>query len=139
MTESTTSPDTSSSPSADPSAADPWAGREAARRHIIDSLNRGVTVQSAIIAAIRDGIDQTAARQAGESLRGDMVQIQKKRAAGSVGVGVLWMLGAMVVSAVVIFTYAPYAYFISLALLVAGFIRMVTAIFQYMTVDDRVR
>ncbi|WP_443748079.1 hypothetical protein [Asticcacaulis solisilvae] len=62
--------------------------RDIVKAHMVDSLNRGLSVQAAINAALDANLDEPTARSVGRSLKEDLIQLGKRRAMKKVWGGV---------------------------------------------------
>lgn len=126
MTDSTTS-------------SDPDAMLAAAQRHIIASLNTGSTVKAAIDAAIRDGIEEIAAHNAGRRLKRDLIQLKRIRALRNIGLGCLVLVGGPIASFVGGITGIPFAGFLMTIGIILGIGLIVTSTVRYATVQTSVK
>ncbi len=121
------------------SAADLEAMRDEARRIIIERLNKGATLQAAIQAAIAEGIDESVARSVGRSLKDDLVRAKKKRALKSVGFGFLCLIAAPVLGMVLNAAPIPFLHIGLTILFFFGIGRILTAVYDYFTIEGKIR
>ena len=112
---------------------------EAARHYIIDGINSGLSIQSAVNAAIAAGYDEIVARTIGRNLRDDMIKLKKKRALGGVPLGLLWMILAVGFFGATVVFRIPFGGFIALVGFIAGIVQMILSMFAYFGVESEVR
>ncbi len=120
--------------------------RDEVRRHIINSLNAGLSLPAAVRAAIDAGFDEILAQQVGRELREDITRMKKRQALRAARNGVLWMLGA--IAAAVVLRFTPLSRFGDLAVwvtdfallvaFIAGIVKIVRGLITYVTTDSRI-
>ena len=106
---------------------------------MIENLNRGTTVETAIAEAVRNGIDETVARSIGRVLKVDMIRLKKKRALSAIGFGALLMVGAPIGGLVGALFGSPFATFLSALGCSGGMGLIVLSIFRYATTESSVK
>jgi len=114
--------------------------RDIVKAHMIDSLNRGLTLQAAINAALDAGLDEATVRAVGRNLKEDMIQLGKRRATKKIWAAVWWMLGSLPLAVIVVFfVHIPFAILAPPAIFVAGFIRFVMGAAERSNVEATIR